>query len=245
TNGTKILKLEDIAKVSRGYETESYRARLNGNRCVYVTAAMHEGRNIEEVKTQVERIVGQYRATLPSSFDFRPVFDQAKGVENRLSRFAKDFLIAILLVLVTLLPLGSRASLVVMIAIPLSLSIGLTIQNLLGYTINQLSIVGMIVALGILVDDSIVVVENTERWLRGGASRSGAAIGATRQISTAILGCTVLLVLAFMPLMFLPGGSGDFIRSLPMAVVSSVLASLLVALTVVPFLSSVILPRKP
>ena len=245
TNGTRILKLEDIAQVNRGYDTESYRARLNGHRCVYVTAAMHEGRNIAQVKTQVQGIVKQYRATLPPSFDLQPVFDQAKGVESRLSRFAKDFLIAILLVLVTLLPLGSRALLVVMIAIPLSLSIGLTIQNLLGYPINQLSIVGMIVALGILVDDSIVVVENTERWLRGGASRSGAAIGATGQISTAILGCTVLLVLAFTPLMFLPGGSGDFIRSMPMAVISCVLASLFVALTVVPFLSSVILPKTP
>ncbi len=245
TNGTKILKLEDIAQVNRGYENESYRARLNGKRCVYVTAAMHEGRNIENVKAQVQRVVGQYRASLPSGFDLQPVFDQAKGVENRLSRFAKDFLIAILFVLITLLPLGSRASLVVMIAIPLSLSIGLTLQNVLGYSINQLSIVGMIVALGILVDDSIVVVENTERWLRRGATRAGAAIGATRQISIAVLGCTVLLVLAFMPLMFLPGGSGDFIRSLPMAVVSCVLASLLVALTVVPFLSSVVLPKKP
>ena len=77
-------------------------------------------------------------------------------------------------------------------------------QNVLGYTINQLSIVGMIVALGILVDDSIVVVENTERWLRRGATRTGAAIGATGQISVAVLGCTVLLVLAFMLLMFSP-----------------------------------------
>ncbi len=245
TNGTRILKLGDIAQVSRGYETEAYRARLNGQRCVYVTAAMHEGRNIESVKTQVQRVVAQYRSGLPQGFALEPVFDLAKGVENRLSRFAKDFFIAILLVLVTLLPLGSRASLIVMIAIPLSLSIGLTLQNILGYTINQLSIVGMIVALGILVDDSIVVVENTERWLRRGATRSGAAIGATGQISTAVLGCTILLVLAFMPLMFLPGGSGDFIRSLPMAVVTCVLASLLVALTVVPFLSSVVLPKKP
>ncbi|HET6451560.1 MAG TPA: efflux RND transporter permease subunit, partial [Spirochaetia bacterium] len=245
TNGTKILKLADIADVNRGYETESYRARLNGRRCVYVTAAMHEGRNIEEVKGQVQKALAGYRPGLPAGFELQTVFDQSKGVEDRLSRFARDFFIAILLVLVTLLPLGSRASLVVMIAIPLSLSIGLTLLNVLGYTINQLSIVGMIVALGILVDDSIVVVENTERWLRNGAGRSGAAIGATRQIAVAVMGCTVLLVLAFMPLMFLPGGSGDFIRSLPMAVVACVLASLLVALTVVPFLSSVILKRHP
>ena len=142
TNGTKILKLGDIAQVSRGYQTEAYRARLNGKRCVYVTAAMHEGRNIESVKAQVQRVVSQYSAGLPPGFALQTVFDQARGVENRLARFAKDFFIAILLVLITLLPLGSRASLVVMIAIPLSLSIGLTLQNVLGYTINQLSISG-------------------------------------------------------------------------------------------------------
>ena len=135
TNGTKILKLGDIAQVSRGYQTEAYSARLNGKRCVYVTAAMHEGRNIESVKAQVQRVVSQYSAGLPPGFALQTVFDQARGVENRLARFAKDFFIAILLVLITLLPLGSRASLVVMIASPV-FSIGLTLQNVLGYTIN-------------------------------------------------------------------------------------------------------------
>ena len=71
TNGTKILKLEDIAQVNRGYENESYRARLNGKRCVYVTAAMHEGRNIESVKSQVQNVVAQYRTGVPPGFELR------------------------------------------------------------------------------------------------------------------------------------------------------------------------------
>ena len=133
---------------------------------------------------------------------------------------------------------------VVMISIPLSLAIGLTLLNALGYSINQLSIVGLIVALGILVDDSIVVVENIERYLRDGYSKKEAAIRATSQITLAVIGCTVTLILAFLPLLFLPEGSGDFIRSLPMAVVTTVLASLLVSLTIVPFLSSRILKQS-
>src|SRR6185503_18670144 len=140
-----------------------------------------------------------------------------------------------------LLPLGPRASIVVMISIPLSLAIGLFLLDLFGITINQLSIVGMIVALGLLVDDSIVVVENIERYLRMGYSRFDAAIKATRQIGLAVIGCTITLIFAFLPLMFLPEGAGDFIRSLPAAVVTTVLASLLVSLTIVPFLSSRIL----
>jgi multidrug efflux pump subunit AcrB len=134
-----------------------------------------------------------------------------------------------------------RASLIVMISIPLSLAIGIIMLNLLGYSLNQLSIVGFVVALGLLVDDSIVVVENIERWMREGHSRLDATLKATNQIGMAVLGCTVTLIVAFMPLVFLPDSSGDFIRSLPMAVISSILASLLVSLTVVPFLSSRIL----
>ncbi len=107
-----------------------------------------------------------------------------------------------------------------------------------------MSIVGLIVALGILVDDSIVVVENIERYLRDGYSRKEAAIRATSQITLAVIGCTTTLVLAFLPLLFLPEGSGDFIRSLPMAVVTTVLASLLVSLTIVPFLSSRLLKEN-
>jgi multidrug efflux pump subunit AcrB len=94
------------------------------------------------------------------------------------------------------------------------------------------------VALGLLVDDSIVVVENIERWMRDGHTRMEAAIKATRQITKAVIGCTVTLIIAFMPLVFMPEASGDFIRSLPVAVICSVLASMVIALTVVPFLSS-------
>src|SRR5690606_33266726 len=160
------------------------------------------------------------------------------NVNNRLNGLGVDFLIAVTLVLITLLPLGTRASLVVMIAVPLSLSMGVIALNMLGYSLNQLSIVGFVVALGLVVDDSIVVVENIERWMREGYSRVEAAIKGTHQIALAVVGCTATLAIAFMPLMFMPEDAGDFIRSMPMAVIGSVLASMLVALLVVPFLSS-------
>jgi multidrug efflux pump subunit AcrB len=125
-----------------------------------------------------------------------------------------------------------------MISIPLSLAMGLTMLDALGYSLNQLSIVGMIIALGILVDDSIVVVENIERYLREGYNKREAAIAATKQITLAVVGCTATLIVAFMPLIFLPEASGAFIRSLPMAVVTTVFASMVISLTIVPFLSS-------
>nr|WP_295932230.1 efflux RND transporter permease subunit [uncultured Dyadobacter sp.] len=240
SNG-KIVYLKDVAEVKMGYEDETHVTRLNGFRCSFVNASQKEGENIIAVQAQVEPVVAAFEKQLPANIELVKVFDQAKSVDTRLSHFARDFGIAILLVLLTLLPLGTRASVVVMISIPLSLAIGLTMMNLFGYNINQLSIVGMIVALGILVDDSIVVVENIERYLRMGYGRVQAAIQASSQIGLAVVGCTILLIFAFLPLVFLPEGAGDFIRSLPMSVITTVFASMIVSLTVVPFLSSVIL----
>ncbi|HRI59883.1 MAG TPA: efflux RND transporter permease subunit, partial [Saprospiraceae bacterium] len=231
----KVLYLKDLAEVEWAYEEPRHLARINGVRTVWVTARMKDEQNIFNVGEEVNKAVAEWRSALPPNMDYVKVFDQNDSVSKRLTRFAKDFGIAILLVLITLLPLGWRAALVVMISIPLSIAIGLFALDQLGYSLNQLSIVGLIIALGILVDDSIVVVENIERWLRDGYSRVDAAILATKQIGLAVLGCTATLVLAFLPLVFLPEASGDFIRSLPLAVVLTVLASLFVSLTIVPF----------
>lgn len=237
-NNGRILYLKELADIDWAYEEPRYLARINGTRCVWVTARMKDGQNIVKTGEQVEKKIEAWRSALPPEMDYVKVFDQKESVSKRLGRFAKDFGIAILLVLLTLIPLGWRAALVVMISIPLSIAMGVFALDKLGYSLNQLSIVGFIIALGILVDDSIVVVENIERWLREGHSKREAAIEATRQIGLAVLGCTATLVLAFLPLVFLPDDSGDFIRSLPMAVVVTILASLIVSLTIVPFLSS-------
>lgn len=244
TNGQKTIYLRDIAEVALSYEDQTYLTRLNGHRAVLVTAAQKAGANIEKVGAQLRPVIEAFSKTLPPYIVLTKNFDQAASVSARLSRFLKDFGIAIFLVLLTLLPLGFRAASVVMISIPLSLAIGLAVLGAFGFSINQLSIVGFIVALGILVDDSIVVVENIERYLREGYSKRDAAIKATDQITLAVIGCTAALVLAFLPLLFLPEGSGDFIRSLPMAVVTTVVASLLVSLTIVPFLSSRLLKHN-
>ena len=175
---------------------------------------------------------------------FRSGFDQSGNVKNRLDRLYFDFALAIALVLITLLPLGLSAATIVMISIPLSLAIGITALYFLGYSLNQLSIAGFVVALGLLVDDSIVVVENISRHLRMGYERTSAALAGTKQIFIAILGCTATLVFAFLPLMALPGTAGKFIRVLPTTVVSTILGSLIVALLIIPFLASRMLPKE-
>jgi multidrug efflux pump subunit AcrB len=234
----KSIALKDIAYVHMDFEENKHITRLNGYRSIFVTAALKEGNNISQVQEQYLPILEKFKTSLPSNIDMVLAFDQADFVNKRLGGLGFDFIIAILLVSITLLPLGGRAASIVMISIPLSLAIGLVLLNLLGYSLNQLSIVGLVVALGLLVDDSIVVVENIERWIREGHSRMEATLLGTKQIGLSVVGCTITLIIAFMPLVFLPEGSGDFVRSLPVAVITSVLASMFVSLTIIPFLAS-------
>lgn len=240
----KTIQLKDVADVKNDFEETKHITRLNGYRSIFVTAALKEGNNISTVQEKYQLAIAKVKSELPENIDLITAFDQANYVNRRLSGLGIDFLIAIGLVFITLLPLGNRASIIVMISIPLSLAIGLILLDALGFGLNQLSIVGLVVALGLLVDDSIVVVENIERWIRDGFSKKEAAMKATKQISLSVVGCTVTLIIAFLPLVFLPEGSGDFVRSLPMAVIMSVLASMLVSLTIIPFLSTWFLKDK-
>ncbi|MBP1651226.1 MAG: acriflavin resistance protein, partial [Bacteroidetes bacterium] len=240
-NSNKNIFLRDIANIYYGFNDETYATRLNAHRCIFLVAAQKEGENISKTKQVYGPVIEQFKKTLPANIDLVENFDQAENVNRRLSGLGEDFIIAILLVAVTLLPLGFRPALIVMISIPLSLSIGIVLLNVFGYNLNQLSIVGLVVALGLLVDDSIVVVENIERWMLEGHNRMEATLKATKQIGLAVIGCTAALIIAFMPLVFMPEGSGDFIRGLPLAVIFSVLASMLVSLTIIPFLSSKLL----
>lgn len=237
------VQLRDIANVSMTFAERDHITRLNGHRGIFVVAAQKSKENIAATQLAYQPILEKFKKSLPSNIDMIHHFDQAEVVQKRLSGLGFDFIWAILLVAFTLLPLGFRPAIIVMISIPLSLSIGIIILNYLGFSLNQLSIVGLVVALGLLVDDSIVVIENIERWMLNGYSRKDAVLKATSQIGTAVLGCTATLIIAFLPLIFLPEASGEFIRSLPISVIASVLASLLVSLTIIPFLGNILLKK--
>ena len=240
----RILRLRDVAEIRWSEGQWGHIGRYNGQRAVFVTANMKEGQNILKVREAIGDAVARFEPGLPKRVQLELGFDQSQNVQKRLNRLYIDFSIAISLVLLTLLPLGLRAAGIVMISIPLSLSFGIAVLYFLGYSLNQLSIAGFIVALGLLVDDSIVAVENISRHLRLGYDRTRAAIAGMRQIFLAIVGCTATLVFAFLPLMALPGTAGKFIRVLPTAVVATVVGSLLIALFIIPFLASRMLSNE-
>lgn len=235
--GGRPVYVRDVATVSWDSEEERYVGRFNGQRAVFVTANLKDDQDVFAAHDAIYAKVTAWETSLPADMRLERGFDQSANVGRRLSRLGKDFAIAIAFVALTLLPLGLRAGAVVMISIPLSLALGVAALYFAGFSLNQMSISGFVLAIGLLVDDSIVVVENIARWGRLGYSRVDAAIGATSQIWRAVVGCTATLLLAFLPLLFLPEGAGEFVRSLPAAVLFTVLGSLLIALTIIPFLA--------
>lgn len=237
-SGTAVVRLRDVADVRWDYEDHEHLGRFKGERAVFVTVQAQKGQNTFDVTTGLQPVLDAFRSTLPGDVRLQVGFEQAQNIDRRLGRLRTDLLLAIGLVALTIAPLGFRAAMIVMISIPLSLAMGVAALHWFGHTLNQLSIVGFVIALGLLVDDSIVVVENIARFRRAGYAPQEAAIQATNQIAVAVLGTTATLLFAFLPLLLLPGGPGLFIRTLPLAVEVTVLASLVVALTIVPFLAS-------
>jgi multidrug efflux pump subunit AcrB len=242
--GGRNVRVGDVADVSWSQEEAGHLAWYDGKRAIFITANQKENQNVFEMRDGVYKVLDGFETRLPNDIKLERGFDQSVAVGERLGHLYRDFAIAVGLVIITLLPLGPRASLIVMVSIPLSLAIGLSMLDFAGFSLNQLSIAGFVLALGLLVDDSIVVVENIERHIREGKGRLEAAIAATSQISIAVVGCTAALLFAFLPLLSLPEGAGKFTRSLPVAVVFTIIASLFVSLTIIPFLSSRLLSNK-
>jgi multidrug efflux pump subunit AcrB len=239
----QVVRVRDVAKIAWGQEEAQHLTGFNGHRAMFITATQKDGTDVTRITAGVRKVLDEFKATLPAGVRLEPAFFQSDNVKHRLNNLYRDFAIALALVMLTLLPLGYRAGLVVMISIPLSLLMGLALLQAFGFNLNQLSIAGFILALGLLVDDSIVVTENIARRMREGEDRTTAAINGTGQIALAVIGCTGCLMLAFLPLIALPEGAGAYIRSLPVAVFCTVGASFIVSLTIIPFLASRILPK--
>jgi multidrug efflux pump subunit AcrB len=241
--GGQVVRVRDVADVAWAQDEPTHLTRFNGKRAIFVTVTQKDGQDVAKITAGVDKVLDDYEKTLPAGVKLERGFVQAKNVERRLTNLFRDFGIALALVLITLLPLGPRAGLVVMVSIPLSLLIGLVLLQAFGFTLNQLSIAGFVLALGLLVDDSIVITENIARRIREGEERKAAAVNGANQIALAVLGCTACLMLAFLPLMALPAGSGAYIKSLPVTVLCTVGASLLVSMTIIPFLASRVLDK--
>jgi len=239
-NGQPIY-LKSIAEVAFKEGLPSYRAFYNGKASIILSVVQRKGSNIFNVSDAVKGVVAEFKASLPSYMKVSAIVDQSISVDERVSGFFANLLQGLLLVAIaTIAVLGARASLIVVTAIPVSIFIAIGWLDLSGFALQQMSIVGLVIALGLLVDNAIVVVENVIRHRRNGLSRIEAAERGSKEVGMAILSGTLTTVLSFVPMLLMQNGSGQFIRSMPVTVVLTLVASLVVALTLTPLLSSLL-----
>ena len=244
SNDGSLVRVGDVADVAWGAEEPRSHLYHNGKRAVWITANQKVGTDATKLAKVLMAEIAVQKTFLPPDIQIITQFDQSRDITKRLQELARDFAIALGLVMITLLPLGWRAAAIVMVSIPLSLASGLLAVYASGFNLSQLVVAGFILSLGLLVDDSIVVIENISRHLRMGKDRIQAAIDGTKEIRIAVLGSTGVLVFAFFPMLFLPEGAGKFTQSFIGTIMYTVVASLIISLTIIPFLASRLLKRE-
>jgi multidrug efflux pump subunit AcrB len=245
SNDDFVIRLKDIAKVGFDSQEPSYLAYFNKKPVIFITAEQRIDTNIFVLTKAIKQEIELFKQTVPPELKMDILFEQAQSVESRVNGFFKNLWQGLVLVgVLSLLFLGLRESLVVMIAIPLSFLIAIGWLDFAGFGLQQMSIVGLIIALGLLVDNAIVVTESIHREKSNHKSLSAAASAGASKVGWAISSGTITTMLAFLPMLMLGSDTGDFIRSMPITVVLVLLASLLIALTLTPLLSSKLFTTK-
>ncbi|WP_286234331.1 efflux RND transporter permease subunit [Thalassotalea sediminis] len=241
-----VVKLRDIATVDFGNVKPTYLAYVNDKPVIFITLEQRKNTNIFELTEQLANEVAQFKQQLPAGFQLTTLFQQADSVETRVNGFFDNLWQGLVLVgVMSLLFLGLREALVVIMVIPLSFLIAIGWLDFAGYGLQQMSIVGLIIALGLLVDNAIVVTESIHREKKQQGSLKEAAAFGTSKVGWAITSGTITTMFAFLPMLMLASDTGDFVRSMPVTVVFVLFASLILALTFTPLLSSKLFNAKP
>lgn len=239
SSASAIIRLKDVANVEFSSRSPNYLAFFDNKPVIFLTVEQRKNTNIFELTDKLKQEISAFKTTLPDALQLEILFQQADSVENRVDGFFDNLWQGLVLVgLMSLLFLGRREALVVIIAIPLSFLIAIGWLDFIGFGLQQMSIVGLIIALGLLVDNAIVVTESIHREKQNASTIEEAAIIGTSRVGWAVTSGTITTMLAFLPMLMLASDAGDFIRSMPVTVVLVLLASLLIALTLTPLLAS-------
>ncbi|MGZ7441967.1 efflux RND transporter permease subunit [Paenibacillus sp. TH7-28] len=228
--------LEDVSTVLLAHSQSSYMAYYNGEQAIVLTVMGNTGADVERMYEKVNREVLALKDTLPKDYRLHTLFSQSDRIDDIFHHLSREMLFAIAsVILVCTLGLNLVTSFVVALAIPISIAIGLIILPMIGVTLNQITVIGLIIVMGILVDDAVVVNDNIERrLLTFGESPKEAALRGTKEVAISILTATLALVAAFGPLLFMTGDAGSLAKPLPYAVIFTLLASMLMSLTIIP-----------
>ncbi len=240
------IRLGDIGRVVVSHEDRSMAIRANGHDAVALTVFRRLGGNALTVKRELDAALVVARTTAPAGVNIVPVYDQGDLVRTAIENVRDAILIGgALSVLILLLFLKSvRATLIASLSIPLSLIITFVFLRLTGDTLNLMSLGGLAVAIGLIIDDAVVVVENIARHLAAGEQGDVAIDRASKEISGAVVGSTLTTILVFVPLAFVHGVVGQFFQSLSLSLSIALLVSMVISLTIIPVLAAKFLTAK-
>ena len=228
--------LKDVGRVYLSLEDASVYAYHNGKPALVMGIGVEKATDAPSTQKNIDLMMQKLKQSLPAGVTMEPVFSQSDKVNELFGDLIREMLIAIAAVLfVCTLGLSFSTATMVAFAIPVSMAIGLVFLPYLGVTINEISVYGLIVVLGILVDDAVVVNDNIERHLSVLQQRPfPAAVEGAKEVAISILTATLATVFAFGPLLFLSGIMGDFIRPMPLVISLTMLASMIMAITIIP-----------
>jgi multidrug efflux pump len=237
TRGGRPIYVRDVARVDFGYKERSTYARLDGVPVVTLDVVKRSGENIIETAAAVRDAIAVMEPAFPAGTVVKITGDQSEFIEQMVATLENSIISGLLLVLaVLLLFLGVGNAGFVATSIPLSMLLSFIVMSALGITMNMVVLFSLILALGMLVDNAIVVVENIYRYLEEGYDNWSAARLATGEIAMPIIASTATTIAAFAPLMFWPGIMGEFMGYLPLTLIITLTSSLFVALVMVPVL---------
>ncbi len=242
SDGT-LIRLRDIARVELGSETYDQLALYKGQPATYVAIELSPGANPLTVAEKVKDELPGIESQLPSGLNVRLAYDASDFIDNSINEVIKTLLEAMGIVLVVVfLCLGSvRAAVVPSVAVPLSLIGGAFVMLMMGFSLNLLTLLSMVLAIGLVVDDAIIMVENVHRHIEQGESRFDAAINGAREMATPIIAMTTTLVAVYAPIGFMGGLVGSLFTEFAFTLAGTVVISGIVALTLSPMLSGKIL----
>ncbi len=237
-NGMPIY-LRDLADVQFGYQEQSSYSRLNGQASVTLSILKRSGENIINIADEVKRILQEGKKNVPANVEYVILADQSKEIRTMVNDLENNIIAGLILVFgVLYLFMGPRTGLLVGIAIPLSMLISFIAIGMLGYTLNMIVLFSLILALGMLVDNAVVIVENIYRHHSEGKGRLLAAKEATQEVGMPVITSTITTLLVFLPMIFWPGIVGEFMKFLPITLVITLASSLFVALVFNPTIAS-------
>lgn len=235
----KPVYLRDVAAIRDHYKDQTSLSRLNGENAVTLQVVKRSGENIIKINDSIAAVVEEMRLLLPPTLTISLTADMAEDIRSMVADLENNILTGLILVLgVVLIFIGGRSAVFVSVAIPVSMLITFALLRLLGITLNMVVLFSLILALGMLVDNGIVIVENIYRHMQEGKDRFQAALDGTSEVAWPVITSTLTTVAAFFPMIFWPGIMGGFMSFLPKTVILALLGSLFVALVVNPVLSA-------